>query len=469
MKEFFKMESMGLCCAPKCGKCVCSKLVNEYKNLTIAEEKDTSIIKESLRYDKESRHWVSNYPWIKDPHQLPNNFKHDLGKMKATERHLKSSNQLSAYNREIDDMIVRQVARKLSPDEIAMYDGPVHYLDHHAVHKPDSKSTKIRIVFNPTAPFMGYVLNEFWAKGPDVINNLPGVLLRFREGLYAFAGDVSKMYHAVRTTPLVQHTHRMLWRNGETNREPDHLVLTRVTFGDKPSGAIATIAMRETAEMSKVTHPEECKVIKNDSYVDDILSSRNKTSEVVAITKGIDNVLKKGDFVIKHWVTNANLTDVPESEKQNIAISEEEKVLGIWWDLASDKLFIKARIDFTKRNHNKNFSNEVTLANIEESFPQFLTRRMVLSQVARLFDPLGLLAPFLLKAKILMRKSFTDSKGTSSKWDEQLSTKHYQEWKQFFRELLNVEKINFPRCLRPENVVGEPMLIVFSDGSKDAF
>ena len=169
-------------------------------------------------------------------------------------------------------------------------------------------------------------------------------------------------------------------------KQTDHLVLTRVTFGDKPSGAIATIAMRETAEMSKDTHPEECKVIKNDSYVDDILSSRNKTSEVVAITKGIDNVLKKGDFLIKHWVTNANLTDVPESEKQNIVISQEEKVLGIWWDLASDKLFIKARIDFIKRNHSKNFSNEVTLVNTEELLPHFLTRRMVLSKVAKLFD-----------------------------------------------------------------------------------
>ena len=227
--------------------------------------------------------------------------------------------------------------------------------------------------------------------------------------------------------------------------------------------------MRETTEMSKDTHAEVCKAFKNDRYVDDILSSRNKTSEFVVITKGIDNVLRKGDFVIKHWVTNANLTDVPESEKQNIVISQEEKVLGIWWDLASDKLFIKARIDFTKRNHSKNFSNQVTLANIEKLFPQFLTRRMVLSQVAKLFDPLGLLALFLLKAKILMRKSFSDSKGTSSKRDEQLSTQQYQEWKQFSRELLHVEQINFPRCLRPENVVDEPMLIVFSDGSKDAF
>ena len=59
------------------------------------------------------------------------------------------------------------------------------------------------------------------------------------------------MYHALRTAPLVQHTYRMLQRNCETNRESDQLVLTLVTVRDKPSGAIATIAMRETAEMPK--------------------------------------------------------------------------------------------------------------------------------------------------------------------------------------------------------------------------
>ena len=116
MKEFIKIESMGVYCALKCGNCECGKFVKEYKNFTIAEEKDISIIKESLRYNKESRHWVSNYPWNKDQHHLPNNFNYALGKMKATERRLKSSNQLRAFNLEIDDMIARQVARKLTPD-----------------------------------------------------------------------------------------------------------------------------------------------------------------------------------------------------------------------------------------------------------------------------------------------------------------------------------------------------------------
>ena len=68
-----------------------------------------------------------------------------------------------------------------------------------------------------------------------------------------------------------------------------------------------------------------------------------------------------------------------------------------------------------------------------------------------------------------MRKSFDNSKGCSSKWDKQLSDENNQEWRQFFKELLSIENTNFPRCLRPEDVISEPMLIVFSDGSKEAF
>ena len=74
-------------------------------------------------------------------------------------------------------------------------------------------------------------------------------------------------------------------------------------------------------------------------------------------------------------------------EKLNIVISEEEKVLGIWWNLKSDYLFLKAKVEFTKVRYGK--TTGTTYSTIDDTFPQYLTRRMVLSQVAKLFDPLG--------------------------------------------------------------------------------
>ena len=148
-------------------------------------------------------------------------------------------------------MVNRGVARKLIKTELRNYKGPIHYISHHEVLKPDSKSTPVSIVFNSSANYMGHVLNEYWAKGPDLLNNILGVLLRFREYEVAFIGDIKKMYHTVATNFLDQHTHRFLWRDMETTKEPDIYVIQRVSFGDKPSGTIATVALRKTAEMGK--------------------------------------------------------------------------------------------------------------------------------------------------------------------------------------------------------------------------
>ena len=56
MKEYFKIENMGVCCALECRKCECGKLVKEHKNLSMAEEKEFNIIKKSLEYNFEREH-----------------------------------------------------------------------------------------------------------------------------------------------------------------------------------------------------------------------------------------------------------------------------------------------------------------------------------------------------------------------------------------------------------------------------
>lgn len=98
---------------------------------------------------------------------------------------------------------------------------------------------------------MGYTLNDFWIKGPDLLNNLLDILLRFREGNVGVVGDIRKMYHSVKISPLDQHTHRFLWRDLEEREPPDTYVMTSVSFGDKPAGAIAMLAMRKTAERAQ--------------------------------------------------------------------------------------------------------------------------------------------------------------------------------------------------------------------------
>ena len=68
---------------------------------------------------------------------------------------------------------------------------------------------------------LNHCLNDYWIKGPDLLNNLMGVLLKFREYEVAVCGDISKMYLRVLIPVKDQHVHRFLWRNMEVNRDPD--------------------------------------------------------------------------------------------------------------------------------------------------------------------------------------------------------------------------------------------------------
>ena len=75
-----------------------------------------------------------------------------------------------------------QFSRKLSKEEMDNYKGPVvHYIPHHVVIRPEKKSTPVQIVFNSSSVYQSHALNDYWLKGPDLLNSLFGVVLRFRE------------------------------------------------------------------------------------------------------------------------------------------------------------------------------------------------------------------------------------------------------------------------------------------------
>ena len=112
-----------------------------------------------------------------------------------------------------------------------------------------------------------------------MLNNLLGVLLRFRERAVAMVGDIGKLFHAIDIPIVNQMTHRFLWRYLEDEREPDTYVMTSVNIGDRPSGTIAMIVLRKTAEMSKNEFPQACQTIISNSYMDDMIDSVDLVDE----------------------------------------------------------------------------------------------------------------------------------------------------------------------------------------------
>ena len=173
--------------------------------LSAVEPKELKIIEDSCQ--KIGRQWPIPYPWKRDPKELPNNEVQAKKKLEATERRLsRTPEHAAAYDRQMMEMTEMQFARKLTKQELETYKGPVHYIAHHEIVRPE-KTTPIRIVFNSSASFQGHRLNDYWMKGPDLLNSLFGVTLRFRENEVAVTGDISKMYHRVLIPEQDQQVH----------------------------------------------------------------------------------------------------------------------------------------------------------------------------------------------------------------------------------------------------------------------
>ena len=102
--------------------------------------------------------------------------------------------------------------------------------------------------------------------------------------------------------------------------------------------------------------------------------------------------------------------------------------------------------------------------------PNPLTRRVLLSQVAGLYDPIGLVTPLKQKGVILVRRAFQEAGNlTKDTWDEALSDELRENAVELFREYARLSSVTFPRSITPARWLGKPWGITFSDGSCDSY
>ena len=241
---------------------------------------------------------------------------------------------------------------------------------------------------------MGHVLNDYWAKGPDLLNNILAVLIRFRENKVAFIGDIKKMYHTVGTKELDQHAHRFLWRDMEKTKEPDTYVIQRVSFGDKPSGVIATVALRKTAEMAKNHFPEAAQIILNSTYMDDIIESVDTQERANQLTDDIEKLLEEGGFKLKEWTYSNDNSNRDDTKIPVVPSTATEKVLGVVWDPRQDHFKFTVKSGFCPKRGTMRIQKIITptdvqrinfranyLINRERNTPpaKFIVRKMLMS------------------------------------------------------------------------------------------
>ena len=322
---------------------------------------------------------------------------------------LQKSPDLRGYHRSIQELVSSGVVKEVSPQEAKK--SSVFYFLHRPVVKETSVSTKIRPVFDASAKGSnGVSLNDCLYTGPSMIPNLVSVLIRFRCWRVALTADVTKVFLKVGVQEDDQDVQRFLWDDQGTVRVMKFL---RVPFGNKVSTFLLNATIQHHLNSTPSSHLVE--ELKENFYVDDLLLGAGSEEEACVFLCKACALMKSTSMSLdKVGFNSVQVMDMVLHEfDSKYSGSEVNKVLGLKWLATSDQ-----------------FSFEVL------EIPKFLvvTKRVILSFIARLFDPLGFLAPFVMVAKIL----FHDLWKAGVDWDlpePEVSEKVFTQWLDGFRYL----------------------------------
>ena len=394
--------------------------------------------------------------WKEPDFTFPDNKSQALQRLHATERRLNRLPEVAMkYQATIDAYIADGHARKLTSEEATAPNPRRWFLPHHAVMNPN-KPDKVRVVFDAAASYRGTSLNERLMTGPDLLQSLPGVLLRFREDPVAIAADIKQMYHQIEITEEDRPAASFLWRDLDSDRPPEVHQMEVLIFGARSSPAIANYvlrkALRDSWQEEAVMLGAKAEDIQRSFYMDDFLLSTESVEGAGKLKDEATRALAEGGFELAKWRSNKNEimkgtadrdpADTDETLCLSASSDRAEKTLGVVWNESEDTLGFRLR-------------------DINEP----LTKRGVLSRAAAVFDPLGIVSPFTVQARIMIQRLWA----RQLSWDEPLPEPELTIWKEWLRESMSLPDITIPRSAVPERDIRRRELHVFCDASETAF
>ncbi|XP_071053586.1 uncharacterized protein [Onthophagus taurus] len=320
-----------------------------------------------------------------------------------------------------------------------------YYLPHHGVINESSTTTRLRVVFDGScSTTTGYSLNDLQIVGPNLQPDLFSALIRYRKYIYVMAADIRKMYRACLINPEQTKLQRILWRDSSELPIDTYELLT-VTYGPASASYLATRCLKQIS--LECSDPVVANVIGNHFYVDDLLTGANSLDELSYIIREVQSNLEKSGFQLAKWTSNdpqllQEFTESNSSESVDLGRNENTRTLGLLWNSTEDEFHYRIKI------------------NSDNS----LTKRAILSDIAQIFDPLGLLCPVIIKAKIILQKIWQ----TGLDWDEPLPNSLYTSWLKFRDKLSCLNSVRIPRCisLKQSKIIE---IHGFSDASTQAY
>ena len=410
--------------------------------------------------DKETKNVGNRYQvpmlWSNPKVEIPNNLPLAKKRFGFLQKRLKASKDMHKGFKAVIDgylSVDPPFARKMSKEEAEKTSSKTSYLPMHPVVNPN-KPGKIRVVNDAAAEWKGTSLNKSLLTGPDLLSSLVGILMRFRVGRVAITADIEAMFHQVRVSSEDADSLRFLWKDDIfSNDPPDTYQMLVHIFGAKDSPTCCNYALKRTARDNASAYEAlTIETALKSFYVDDLLKSVQDEDTAVSLSRELISLLSRGGFRLCKFMSNSEdvLKELPQSEvleRVSVDLDSEsmQRALGVFWDTKNDVL---------------TFTFEIELVDAD------MTKRGILRITCRIFDPLGLLLPFLLKAKVLLQELWR----LGFDWDQPLDEAQIKYWKKWLEGAKDVAKIRLSRQYAPDDKpVEEIQLHIFCDASELAF
>ncbi|XP_043463826.1 uncharacterized protein LOC122499504, partial [Leptopilina heterotoma] len=360
-------------------------------------------------------------------------------------RFIRDSKLCQSYNAFMEEYERLGHMSRVPPSEIHRPDA--WYLPHHAVVQETSLNWKLRVVFDASRSTReGHSLNSYLFTGPPLQTDLSLVLLNWRRYRFVFTADIVKMFRQILVRPDDQDFQRIVWTPKDAV-EPVDYRLNTVTYGTACAPYLAIRTLAQVAHDEGQRFPLGARCLLSETYVDDTFAGADDLDSAVRKRIELIELLGSAKIELNKWAANHPQL-LPESarpiaEKQ---IDEDKavKTLGVQWVPSQDEFrFTAAGLEGLASAH---------------------TKRSILSNISRLFDPLGWLAPVTVTAKILMQDMWI----LKCEWDSPLPAEIRERWYEYCKSLSALPLLSVTRWLGG-TAASSYQVHGFSDASSRAY
>ncbi|GFW05632.1 uncharacterized protein TNCV_4003331 [Trichonephila clavipes] len=387
---------------------------------TIVKNKERLLCEEhyaNTHFRTKEGKYVVSMPLKKEPSCLGNSKDIALKRLGSLWNRLaRDDNYLNLYRE-----FLRNYERQGHMKEVTNETEPkiAYYATHHGIYRPEKSTTKLRVVFNCSSlTDNGISLNDIQYNGGVIQEDLYAQMLRFRTFTYAFTADIKMMYRTILINPKQRNLQRIILCESE-HESPKIYELSTVTYGTVSAPYLAQRTLTQLSMDEEANFPIVASVLRNNLYMDDVLCGAATLEEAIVLRQQLKGILKSAGMELHKLCANhENLSPDPE-QNYNFATLTETKTLGVSWKPNLDCLLIKVKV----------------------CLDSTYTKRDVLSTIAKIFDPVGLMAPVISKAKIFLQRLWR----SKLEWNDLLPAEEYREWQQFLVSLENINNIEIPR------------------------